>query len=247
MKKIIAGLLFILFQGVIFSQSEMRPKASLTEHFSMNNIITEIFGSNIRTLGPHAGTFGEIGISLETNKVEYSILGSYGVEIVLGEEKYRSHLLGLNLEFRFQKEKRFGFLLSLNGHYQLSANYSLAYMRDNGWFVDKPQSYSYPSSSPGQPHVTRYLSEFYIGTPFVGNVLTGVDFRVVNGLHINISAGFGVRIMRSKYAEWVEGEDVYELLKSIPIETYFFNTMDFELGLSYTFPSKSNSNPNNFP
>lgn len=221
------------------SQTKIKPIVAVSERFSINNLLIELLGTRIQTVGPHAGTFGEIGINLETKKIEYSILGSYGVEFVLGEEKYMSHLVGLGLKFHFLKERKIGFLLSLNSHYQLSSNYSLAYMREGGYLDDKPDSYVYPSGSHGgPPYLTSYFSRFYISTPFIGNVLAGVTARLFNDFYINFSAGFGIRITKTKYAEWSEFSNFnkYVDLKNVPKDTYNFATIDFELRVIYAIP-----------
>lgn len=246
MKKIVASLIIILFHGMIFSQTKVKPVVGVSERFSINNLLIELLGISTRTVGFHAGTFGEIGINLETKKIEYSILGSYGVEFVLGEKKYMGHLVGLGLKFRFQKEKKIGFLLSLNSHYQLSSNYSLAYMQEGGWFSDKPQGHTVSfGSHGGPPYSTIFHTDFYIRTPFIGNIFAGIDYHVFEGFHLSLSIGSGIRIFKTKHASWSSwtGDPFYEhkKLETKPEETNYGVTMDFELGVRYAFPLKKTS------
>lgn len=249
MKKwLIIVLPLVLFGKYSFSQVEVRPAVKLSESFSMYNIITGLCcESAVESTDFYLETFGKIGASIKSKKVEYLILGSYGLEHVLGKKGYRSHLLGISLQFRFQQERKFGFLLSINGHNQIKSNYYLSYLDTDGLNIrDAPGGIRHSlGSHGGPPYYMIYYSRFYIKTPFVGNILTGVDFRAFDGFHITASVGFGLRIMKTKYAEWsvsdLYEEDVYEKLKSIPIETYYLSAMDFELGVRYAFPLKKTS------
>lgn len=249
MKKwLIIVLPLVLFGKYSFSQVEVRPAVKLSESFSWYNIITGLCcESAVSPRDFYLETFGKIGASIRTKKIEYSILGSYGLEFVNENEGYRSHLLGISLQFRFQQERKFGFLLSINGHNQIKSNYYLGYVdTDDLNISDAPEGIRLSEGSHGgPPYYMIYESKFYIKTPFVSNILTGVDFRAFDGFHITASVGFGLRIMKTKYAEWsvsdLYEEDVYEKLKSIPIETYYLSAMDFELGVRYTFPFKKTS------
>ncbi|HLW39607.1 MAG TPA: hypothetical protein VKX31_04385, partial [Brumimicrobium sp.] len=168
-----------------------------------------------------------------------------GLEFVLGQDKYMSHLIGIGLKLRFQQEKRFGFLLSLNGHHQLSSNYSLAFMREEGWFSDQPLGHTVSfGSHGGPPYSTLFYSEFYTRTPFIGNIFAGINYRVFEGFCLSFSIGPGVRIFKTKSASWSSwtGDPSYDYkkLETKHEVTNYGTTMDFELGVSYTFPLKKN-------
>lgn len=245
MKRVIILFIFVLLCNVIKAQVEIRPVVGLSEQFSMPNIITEaFFYKEVGTTDFRLTTYGQIGVNISHENIEYNIIGLYGLGAILLGGRYIDHEFGMRLGFRFHKNKKFGFLLSLDAKCQVASNYHLAYMGDNYHYLflsESPDSWmSYNSGSHGSlPGHLVYHSNFYVGTPFVGNILTGVDYRIMEGLHINASAGFGVRIMKTKYAEWLEGQNVYKKLETIPEKTHYISTMDFELGVSYAIPMKS--------
>ncbi|MBW7868898.1 MAG: hypothetical protein H3C31_11285 [Brumimicrobium sp.] len=245
MKKIILAFIFIFVFNVIKAQVEVRPVVGLSEQFSMPNIITEaFFYEKVGTTDFRLTTYEQVGVNISHENIEYNIIGLYGFGVILPGGRYIDQELGMRLGFRFNKNKKFGFLLSLDVKSQVASNYHLKYMDDNYhnlFLSETPGSWmSLSSGSHGSlPGHFVYHSNFYVGTPFVGNILMGVDYRIMGGLHINVSAGFGVRIMKAKYAEWIEGQNVYEKLEKKLVRTHYISTMDFELGVSYAIPVKS--------
>ncbi|MCO5268472.1 MAG: hypothetical protein M9897_06225 [Brumimicrobium sp.] len=241
MKRVLILFIFIFLCNNLKAQVEVRPMVGVSEQFSMYNIITTLITDKIEEPIPRLQTFKKVGVLISTKKVNHLISGIYGFELIPGDWKYLSHLLGISYGTRFQKDKKFGFILSINGYSQIHNNYHLTFMRNeyDGSFIIKPQSYKLNLGSHGGPYITHYYSHFYISTPFVGGVLAGVDYKVFDGFHINLSVGFGMRIMKTKYAEWNEGDDYYKKLETTPEKTHYLSTMDFELGVSYAIPMKS--------
>jgi uncharacterized membrane protein YeaQ/YmgE (transglycosylase-associated protein family) len=73
----------------------------------------------------------------------------------------------------------------------------------------------------------------------VGALIGGFVFQINKNFNIKLGAGYGLRKMKTKYAEWKEDEDVYVKLETIPTETHYFHMLDVQLGLSYTFSFKN--------
>ncbi|HTO38492.1 MAG TPA: hypothetical protein VL021_08720 [Brumimicrobium sp.] len=237
---------FILFGKHSFSQVEVRPVIGVSEHNLRSSFFAELCDDCGYTADGFLGLIGQLGVSLNFKKIQLSILGNYRMETITanmfnfrGAFDYNNHTLGGTISTRLFNEHQFGLILVINGYGQIKTNYYLNHLDEDALSIrDVPKSYMVFGGSP----YYVYHSRFYVGTPFVGSILTGVDFRAFDGFHITASVGFGLRIMKTKYAEWsvtdLYEEDVYEKLKGIPIETLYLSTMDFELGVRYAFPLK---------
>ena len=112
-------------------------------------------------------------------------------------------------------------------------------MLDNGFIPrNEPGAYYIYPPYPNIPKIDYYNSYFYHSTPLATNLLGGIDIRLAQNLSVNIAAGYAFRIMKVKYAEWQENEDVYKKLETIPTENVFSHFLDVQLGVSYAFPLK---------
>ncbi|MBW7868712.1 MAG: hypothetical protein H3C31_10340 [Brumimicrobium sp.] len=240
MRKIFLILLLFIFTN-IYSQINISPVVSLYEHNFRSSIFSELcdcayVGDGFLNLGIR------LGASYNLDKVQLSTFGTYQIETITSNAfQYNNHMLGLSVQSRFFNQRKFGLLISINGYGNIKTNYFLEFLDLDSYIAGhKPTPYIYGvGSHGGPPYITRYYSNFYINAPFVGNLLFGVDYKVFDGFHINLSAGFGMRIMKTKYAEWNKGDDYYKKLETIPVRTHYLSTMDFELGVSYAIPMKS--------
>ena len=146
----------------------------------------------------------------------------------------RSHFVGGTLKYIFrEREKRFRPFIKISALTEISTNYKNGYLMDYELIPkEEPSKYSY-YTSPG--YKVSYYSYLYQSTPFVGSFQIGCDIRLIKDLHLNLSLGYGLRYMKTKYVEWKENEDFHEKLNSIPIEKHISNMLDIQLGLSYAF------------
>lgn len=197
----------------------------------------------------------KMGINLPLNKSALNINVSYRLErisygIFWNSHTYHSHNLGIELDYLFNKDRWISPLLSMQFLTQIHASYKLQFITNS--LSDTPDSYI--ETNDYYENQTKYYSKFYIGSPFISNILGGVAFRPFKGFHINLSAGFGFRVIRTKYAEWSSGvwkdkEPTWEeempnkekLLSDKPIRNHFFMMLNFQLGISYNFSFHKNS------
>ena len=166
-------------------------------------MITEISNTSslniIPTFNLYSGTNISVGSQIETKKGNFNIMGTYqfsgnywrGAVFSL-----QSHLLGIALGYRIlSNERKVSPFVGISAVTEVGTNYKDKYIsRDLA-----------PSIYPEEFSKLSYSSRFYAGTPFVGNLLLGCDIRLVHGLHLNISAGYGLRVMLTRYAIWSKG------------------------------------------
>ncbi|MBN9293184.1 MAG: hypothetical protein J0G96_04305 [Flavobacteriia bacterium] len=225
MKLIIYTSLFLafIFQG--HSQKNINLMIGISNTYSLN--IMPTFNS-------YSGTNISVGSQIETKKGNFNILGTYQFSGNYSRGtvfSLQSHLLGIIFQYRILSNKRrFSPFFEIKGLTEVGTNYKNGYMSIDYWF---------PSIYPEEFSKWVYSSRFYVGTPFVGNLLLGCDIRLTGGLHLNISAGYGLRVMQTRYADWLYDpvppkEEIYKK----PVKTRNFQMLDVQLGISYAFSFK---------
>lgn len=188
---------------------------------------------------PYYGTSLSAGVRFNMGTGYFELKGSY---MLLAIETYsvQSHQFGGNITYRvLSAQKRLSPYLELNAYSEVGTNYKDGYLRmDSSSPQSQPEAYSYANSH-GGPWYTTYYSRFYHSIPFVGNILAGIDVRIINGLHFNVGCGFGYRGMSTRTIEWSKGVELtQEILHQRPIGTMWFNLIDLKFGLTYAFSTK---------
>ena len=223
--KVFAFFILFLFSVVLcFSQEKYKMIAEISNTSSLN--IMPTFNS-------YSGTNISAGSQIETKKGNFNIMGTYqfsgnywrGAVFSL-----QSHLLGIALGYRIlSNERKVSPFVGISAVTEVGTNYKDKYIsRDLA-----------PSIYPEEFSKLSYSSRFYAGTPFVGNLLLGCDIRLVHDLHLNISAGYGLRVMLARYAVWPKSYVLSkEQIHEHSVKTRNFHMLDFQLGLSYAFSLK---------
>lgn len=228
----------------LMSQVELKPIVSLSNTNSFY-----VFHKSFKTDYIERSFLGvntKLGMNLSMRKGEFNFFGNYqlsgsfipsdffGNLFNKNFFKYRSHFVGVGISYYFfKKNKRFAPYVSFVISSEVSTNSKLAFLNDAYGFRDYPLlSNGYPSPN------TSYWSYFYISTPLICSITGGFSFRIGENVDINFGVGYGLRKMRTKYAEWKEDEDVYSKLKESSIRTNYFHMLDVQLGLTYSFSFK---------
>ncbi|OJX36997.1 MAG: hypothetical protein BGO87_14555 [Flavobacteriia bacterium 40-80] len=200
-------------------------------------MIVEISDNNsidiIGTGNFFSGTNFSVGTQIDTKKSSFNLSGIYQFGgNWWGAPPYymKYHLLGIKLKYRVLNiERRVSPFFEITGLTEVGTNYRDSYI-SYSW---RPTTYASEFSN------LSYSSRFYAGTPFVGNLLLGCDIRLVHGLHLNISAGYGLRVMLTRYAIWSKGYMLSkEQIHERSVSTKNLHMLDFQLGLSYAFSFK---------
>ena len=234
MKTIILLLSSLFLVGNVFSQKEIKLALELSNTYSSLRFISF---SN----GTYNSTRLAIGSRFNTNKGNVTLYGMYEFSgLVLQKSRYtvQSHLLGGGINYRIlNNEKRFSPFIEINASTEVATNYRGDFLHADQYFpTDHAYSYNIDNTQ-------FYYSAFYYSTPFVGNILLGCDVRIINGLHLNIGVGYGLRGTKRFVLFWKDGEGpTEEFLNTKPKNTIWSNMTDVKLGISYAFSLKKKSN-----
>lgn len=224
---------FTLFSvGFCFSQEKYKMVAEIAQNTSLY----------IQDFSLYSGTNVSIGLQIDPKKSSFSLSGVYqfGGNLsggrAVGTYRMQYHLLGLKFKYRFLNiSKKVSPFLEITALTEVGTNYKDKYISDwePDFFPFEDKQY-YPSM------YSRYSSRFYVGTTFVSNILMGCDIFLMKGLHLNISAGYGLRVMRTRYANWT-GSPIFPKgeIHKIPVTSKNLNMLDLQLGFSYVFSLRS--------
>jgi hypothetical protein len=231
------------------SQVELKPVVSIsnTNSFYVNHKTFKTDYIERSFLGVNT----KLGMNLSMRKGEFNFFGNYQLSgnfipsdffgNFLNKKffKYRSHFIGGGISYCFfNKNKRFAPYISFIIANEVSTNSKFAYLNDSFGFRD------YPLLDNGYPSPYQdYWSYFYISTPLICSFTGGYAFQINKNFNVKLGVGYGLRKMKTKYAEWKEDEDVYVKLETIRTETHYFHMLEVQLGLSYSFSFKNKSKP----
>lgn len=189
--------------------------------------------------GPFLGTSLSVGARFNMGVGFFEVKAGY----MLLNDKYKSfssHQLGGSITYRIlSSERRCSPYIELNAFTEVGSNYRNGLLRmDTNEPQSYPESYVYANSHGGPWH-TEYYSKFYHSTPLVFNALAGVDFRLTDGLHLNIGCGFGYRGMSTRSRSWEGSANLpTEEIERSSIGITWYNLVDVKLGLTYAFSVK---------
>lgn len=214
--------------GTRFSQAKGDLDISVIYQFSSNVVYSYPYDS----------------ISIDWNKKKAVHFDSDGNKISPYNSILRSHFIGGKVKYLFRERiKVLRPFIEVQALTELGTNFKNGYLLQEEYIpnIEPSATYYYPSIPGGEYTVNYYYSNFYYSTPLVGGILAGIDIRLAQNLNLNIAAGYGIRIMKVKYATWKEDDNVHEKLKTTPTENIYSQMLDFQLGLSYDFPLKKTS------
>ena len=233
----------------LMSQVDLKPVVSISNTNSFY-VFHKFFNTDYIEQS-FLGVDASLGLELSTKKSKINLFGSYQLsgsstlnafleDLFIGQTfNYRSHFIGGGISYYFlKKDKRFLPYVSLIISGEVSTNSKLAFLNDSFGFRE------YPLLDTWDPMTnTKYWSYFYVSTPLIGSLTGGCVFRVNKNINIKLGAGYGLRKMKTKYAEWYEEENVYKKLETISTETHYFHMLDVHLGLTYSFSLKNKPKP----
>lgn len=205
--------------------------------FNRNNgslyvLLNYYYSSNVTYNFP----YDSIYIDFENKKTKYYDAEGNRIRFAFSS-LLRSHFVGVTLKYTFKKERRFvNPFISFQALTEVNSNF------ENGYLIYRSYIPSYITGQQSSGYGGAFLvSHFYHSTPLASNLLGGIGIKLSQNLSLNIAAGYAFRVMKVKYAEWKENEDVYKKLETIPTENVFSHFLDVQLGLSYDFPLKKTS------
>ncbi|MDD2983803.1 MAG: hypothetical protein PHQ74_10485 [Crocinitomicaceae bacterium] len=249
MKRIIPFL--VIFNCIsIFAQREIQPEFAALIYTSRQEFYTgkttwenpndklvscfDIFYGFKLKFGPRfLSTNKSVSVNLQYQFLQHNNKGYFGNPIVL-----KSNLLGIGADLRLFEQKRVRLFFQVAFLTEIQSNYIDDFLRSG--------SYS-PTDFPPQQFFGDYVhTNIYRGTPFVGNLSLGCNVKILSGLNLNLSFGYGMRIIKCQRAELTFIKDqtfqVQTKIKNINDEYFVpFHMLDFEAGLSYTFSMNKKS------
>ena len=208
--------------GLRFIQDKGMLDATLVYQLSSNVFYDDVYDS--------------IYIDYQNKKTKY--FDSNGNKISPYKSVLRSHLMGFSLKYTFgNSSKVVRPYIMTQFLSEISTNYKNGFLHSNDYT---------PKARPlGKgTFTTPFWSILYYSTPLVSSVSTGIDIRLMQNLNLNIGVGYGFRIMKTKFVSWGEGEDYREKAKNLPTKNVYSHMFDFELGVSYAIPMKSDRKSN---
>lgn len=154
------------------------------------------------------------------------------------ERLRKSHLIGVNLGFRFLEKSRFKPFIQIKALSEVQSNYVNKSIISFG-----PTNSDAPLFHHYQMHIFPFVEIFqitlYQSTPFIGELVGGVAIRLVDNLHLNFAIGYNLSILNYKYARFQYDvhvkEDYQEKLRNSPMRHVFLHSLSAQLGLSYAF------------
>ncbi|MBN9293189.1 MAG: hypothetical protein J0G96_04330 [Flavobacteriia bacterium] len=218
--------------------------------FSQNTLfstrIANAVSANITSdyLTVYNGTSLGIGAQINGTGGSLSILSVYqfgGSLVSNGLKPYlmQNHFVGGTIQYRILSEsKSISPVVEMTALTEIASNYRGGYIKDYG-----PQKFpsAYWTSYGNGLQIDYYHSDYYISTPMIGNLLIGCDFRIINGLNINVALGYGYRIMKIRYKQWHpdEQEPWADLSGKYNLKDGdLLHCVDFQIGLNYTLSVK---------
>lgn len=247
MKKYFLFLFSCIYGNLTFSQVTIKPSVGIYQSgtFPFSMVVNEFLNVKETIDDAFISSTLKAGIELDLKTGSIDILGIFKHSGTVRYGSLFSHIYDKNNQFlggaikykyNLKKIKRpfylFTFISSLAN---ISTNYQNTYLNEGYGTTNSIPLIFYTSSEPSSGLKKDYASWFYCSTPFTLNLSFGIDFQLIKGLFISLSAGYEYRYMRTKYAEWGEGEDVNEKLRTISSTKHYFHMLDVQLGLSYTF------------
>jgi|SRR5690554_1628376 len=167
------------------------------------------------------------------------------------------HLLGGGFLLRFREKDKF-YSPTIKGIFltEMSSGYRgeklIGSVSDGQEVYFSPTNRFYENNEPlyggsGGPIIFKnYYSFNYVSTPLVGSFYFGNEFTLNNNLFLNVGIGYLFRIFRFYKNEWklnesepeVDISDKYSLKKTSNGQTEIVGSLEFEIGISYTFSFK---------
>ena len=165
---------------------------------------------------------------------DFSYISSHGERDFLA-----SNLLGVGTGVRFFEKSRVRLFFNAQILSEVYSDYKGKYLNIKSY---RPNSSFYVA--PNLPTYEKSIKRnIYEGTPLIGDFLVGCNVKIVDELSLNISVGYGIRILKSQYTYLYFNTDVST---TVPVATQHidkpynvvFHMVDFQLGLSYAFSFK---------
>jgi hypothetical protein len=200
---------------------------------SLDVLLNYQFSSNVTYRYPYDS------ISIDNQKTEHYDAAGNRIRFPY-RSLLRSHFVGLSLKYNFKKERKIvNPFISIQVLTEVGSNFKDGFLI-YGSFIPSQTKTGQQSSGFGDIFLA---SNFYNSTPLVGSALGGVNIEFCQNTSLNIAVGYAYRMMKVKYAEWKEDEDVYKKLQSIPTENVFSHFLDVQLGFTYVFSFKNKPKP----
>lgn len=238
--KILSVISFLLISLIGFSQNKVLGEFELSQ-FLHSKIYTE--------------TDLSIGINLplKVGNISFFVQYEYGGNWKTTDNNMQEvsmytldyHLIGGGIKYRILNQSKFySPTIHISALTEIASNYRGGYLKSRGYFPNE-REYSFEPNNTvqiGGDSPNKKYTYYYVSTPFLGSVLIGNEFRVLEGLFVNLGIGMSMRATKVRYKEWYssEPEPSPNLSKTHSFDNVnWFKTFDLNLGINYTFPFKS--------
>lgn len=248
--------IFLFLTLMCYGQEKMKGFIDLSQNVNYGLTITE---SNLNFGIDYAFTNSSISIF-----GTYAYGGVFVYDGVVNFNKNFSayqldyHLMGGGVKVRFRgRDKLYSPTFKATVLTEIASKYRgkgiLASTSENKEVHFSPTNHIYEykkwvQGSHGGSYVFQnYKTYNYISTPLLGGVFFGNEFKATDNLSINLGVGYLFRVIRFYKNEWglnetmpkVEIKQTHSLKETSygNLETHGY--LEFELGISYFFPSKS--------
>ncbi len=253
--KIIIQIAFLFLISTTFAQESIKPIIQISEEINPLFGYTPFINSKDEHRTHYLKSSLRLGIqkSLKTDVI--NIFGSYQLAGNLkGQVQgfYQiSHFAGVGFEYIFNKDKRFRPFIGLVTTSEFKTNYKNGYLYDvtKGYPISSQESLVYLGFEDG---ISSYFITYYHSTPFIGSIMTGCEWRIINKLYLRLSLVNDLQVLKTRTLLLTKNEAIYygytnhtisKSLKNSPVETTIMNSLGIQLGLSYAFSFKKKPKP----
>ncbi len=247
---------FIVFFGSfsLYAQREILPEIGFSGNGSFfGNYVYKDYNSYSGTITSklyhsrqmYLGYNGKIGGRIKYQNKSFLFSGTYhraySQDDVNSGFIFSSDLLGVDTEFRLFEKSAVSLFFNLQLMSEVYSKYKNRYLEVKE-YIPVEKYYFYPTSS--NPTAT-VQTNIYKGTPILSNILIGCNLQLIESVSLNISAGYGLKMLRTQEATLLFDENVSRSEpKSMILEKQpylvTFHMFNVQVGLNYSFSLHNN-------
>ncbi|MDD2983801.1 MAG: hypothetical protein PHQ74_10475 [Crocinitomicaceae bacterium] len=252
---LLISCLFLINNLFVFAQKEIQPEIGFSGNGSFfgnyvfkdyNNVSGAMHRKLYYSRHMYLGFNTRIGGRIKYQNMSFLFSGTYhkvnSRDDIYSGFIFSSDLLGIDTELRLFEKSAFRLFFNLQLMSEVYSKYKNGYLELEE-YVPVKKYYFYPTSSNSTGTVRTNI---YRGTPFLSNVLIGCNLQLIESMSLNVSAGYGLKVLRTQEATLLFDKSVsLSEPKSIILEKqpYFvtFHMFNVQVGLNYVFSMKKRS------
>lgn len=210
---LLLNVLLFAFSQCLFSQNKVAGVIAIDREFSTN-----IFGDHFTN-----GIVGSLGFEFNESfrLLSHYKHNSYTLSSQL-ETRPKYHFIGIDVDLVFSKSsKTIRPLLHFQIETEILSNWSNKYLGENSFEPSRSST-----------------SFFYYSTPLMLSINSGISVLMVTNLKLNLLMGFAYKAIKYRYLQYSNIDDMKNKIEQQPIQTTGFLLLNAQIGLSYSFPFK---------